>query len=133
MARTRTRTGTLTQIELEIMRIVWRDEETTVPELQQALETAGRPVALPTIRTMLGILEGKGYVTRRTGRRRHVYRAAVSAGQAQKGILKDIIERAFEGSALSLVTALVNGEMVSKKELRKVAKLIENREKEGGK
>ena len=129
----RTKTGTLTQFELEIMRIVWRDGETTVPELQQALEKAGRPVALPTIRTMLGILEGKGYVARRTGRRRHVYRATVSADQAQKGILKDIIERAFEGSALSLVTALVNGEMVSKKELRKVTEMIEHREKESAK
>ena len=52
----RTKTGTLTQFELEIMRLVWRDEETTVPELQQSLEKMARPVALPTIRTMLGIL-----------------------------------------------------------------------------
>ena len=129
----RRKTATLTQFELDIMRIIWRQEETTVPDLQAALEKSGRPVALPTIRTMLGILEHKGYVTRRTGRRRHAYRATVSADQAQKGILKDIIERVFDGSALGLVAALVNGEMVSKKELQKVTRLIERSEKEGEK
>ena len=129
----RRKTRTLTEFELEIMRIVWGHDETTVPDVQSALEEAGRPVALPTIRTMLGILEQKGYVTRRTGRRRHAYRAVVSADCAQWGILTDFFERAFDGSALSLVAALVNGEMVSRKDLQKVTRLIEQREKETGK
>ena len=131
MARRKSRT--LTTFELEIMCIVWDQEETTVPDVRRALEDAGRPVALPTIRTMLGILEQKGYVTRRAAGRRHAYRAAVSADAAQRGILKDIIERAFDGSALSLVAALVKGEMVPRRDLNKVARLIEQREKERGK
>jgi predicted transcriptional regulator len=127
----RRKTRTLTEFELEIMRIVWRQDETTVLDVRRALEETGRPVALPTIRTMLGILEEKGYVTRRTGSRRHAYRATVPAAQARKSILKDIIERAFDGSALRLVTALVDAEMISKRELDKARRLIERHEKGG--
>jgi predicted transcriptional regulator len=128
MARRKLRV--LTDFELEIMRIIWAQEETTVPELQEALRKAGRPVALPTVRTMLGILEEKGYVVRRTGLRRHAYRAAVSARQARSGLLRDIIERAFDGSALSLVAALVDARMVTRKEMQKVRQLIEQTEQE---
>ncbi len=106
------------------MHVLWQQEEVTVEEVRRAFEEAGRPLALPTIRTMLAILRKKGYVTRRRCGRGHVYRATVSADQARKCILKDILERAFEGSALSLVAALVNTKMVSRKELEKIRELI---------
>ena len=115
---------TFTEFELEIMHVLWQQEEVTVEEVRRAFEEAGRPLALPTIRTMLAILRKKGYVTRRRCGRGHVYRATVSADQARKCILKDILERAFEGSALSLVAALVNTKMVSRKELEKIRELI---------
>jgi len=127
MARRRKRK--LTELELEIMRIVWKREEVTVKDLFEALEDAGRPLALPSIRTMLSILQDKGYVKRRSVGRGHAYRAAVSAHEGRRRILKDIIERAFEGSAASLVTALVNGELVSGRELDEVKQLIEQHEK----
>jgi len=120
----------LTELELEIMRIVWRHDEVTVKDLFEALEDAGRPLALPSIRTMLSILQEKGYVKRRPVGRGHAYRAAVSAHEGRRRILKDIIERAFEGSAASLVTALVNGELVSSNEITEVKQLIEQREQE---
>jgi predicted transcriptional regulator len=119
----------LTAFELEIMQFVWRHEETTVPDLQRALEKTGRPVALPTIRTMLGILEQKGYVTRQTGRRRHIYRATVSAEDGKRRILKDVVERAFDGSAMDLVAALVNAAMISRRDLEKARRLIEEHQK----
>ncbi len=131
MARRRTRT--LTEFELEIMQVVWQQEEITVEEVRQALEEQGKRFALPTIRTMLTILERKGYVTRRNlgvGRGRiHAYRAVVSQDKALKRILKDMVERAFEGSAMRLMAALVKGNMISSQELAKVRKLIREREK----
>jgi predicted transcriptional regulator len=125
----RKKARTLTAFELEIMRFIWRHEETTVPDLQRALEATGRIVALPTIRTMLGILEQKGYVTRRTGRRRHVYRATVSAEDGKRRILKDVVERAFDGSAMDLVAALVNAAMISRRDLEKAKRLIQQHDK----
>ena len=128
MARRKTRT--LTELELEIMREIWERGEVTVEDIRQAFDRAGKPLALPSIRTMLSILQQKGYVTRRPFGRGHAYRAIISADQAQKRILKDIIERAFDGSALSLVSAMVNAKMVSSKDLARIRRLIAKREKE---
>jgi predicted transcriptional regulator len=127
MARRKTRT--LTELELEIMQVVWKQEEVTVRELRDAFEKAGKPLASPSIRTMLSILRKKGYVTRRRLGRGYAYQAAVSAGQARKRILKDMIERAFEGSATSLVAALLNARMVRRSDLEEVRRLIEQQEK----
>jgi predicted transcriptional regulator len=127
----RRKSRTLTQLELEIMQIVWKAGETTVNDISDSLRQTGHPLALPSIRTMLSILEDKGYVKRRREGREHVYRAVVSGEQAQRRILKDIIERAFDGSASHLVAALVNGEMVSKGELEEARRLTEKREKGG--
>ena len=127
----RRKSRTLTQLELEIMQIVWKEGETTVKDISDSLRQTGHPLALPSIRTMLSILEDKGYVERRREGREHVYRAVVSGEQAQRRILKDIIDRAFDGSASHLVAALVSGEMVSQKELEEARRLIEKREKGG--
>jgi predicted transcriptional regulator len=119
----------MTELELDIMRIVWKREEASVNEISEALEKAGRPLAPPSIRTMLTILQDKGYVKRRPDGRGHVYSAAVSADEGRRRILKDIILRAFDGSASGLVTTLVKGEMVSRKELAQVKDLIEKKER----
>lgn len=129
MARRKART--LTEVELEIMQVIWQRQEVTVPDLQQALEEQGKPLALPSIRTMLSILLEKGYVARRGGGRRHLYRATVPREDAEKRILQDIVERAFRGSASQLVAALIDTDMLSDRELTDVKKLIGKREKEG--
>ena len=128
MARRKSRTPT--ELELEIMQAIWNEGEATVKDISDRLSQAGRPLALPSIRTMLSILQDKGYVKRRREGRGYVYRAVVSGDQARKRILRDIFERAFDGSASHLVTALVNAGMVSKKELEEARRLIEEREKE---
>ena len=121
----RRRTETLTALELAIMQVVWELGEGMVEEIRSVLEARGRPLAPPSIRTMLSILQEKGYVTRGKVSRAHVYRALVSQEKARKRILKDILARAFDGSATSLVAALVRADMVSDQELTQIRRLIE--------
>jgi len=128
MARRKSRT--LTELELQIMRIVWQKKEIFVTDLQKLLKKGGKNLAQPSIRTMLGILEEKGYVKRRHLGRGFAYRAAVSEEKAQKNILKDIVNRAFDGSAWGLVAALVRSQMVSKKDIDEIKRLIRERDKE---
>jgi len=132
MARRKTRT--LTEVELEIMRVVWEKDETTVEEIRETLQRKGRTLAPSSIRKMLSILQDKGYVTRKpTSGRAFLYRAQVKSPQAHKRILKDIMQRAFDGSASTLVAALVNADMVSGAELAAIKRLISRREREGKK
>ena len=128
MARRKTRT--LTELELEIMRLVWGEEEVSVEDIERALKKSGRPLSPQSIRTMLAILRSKGYVKRRRLGRGYAYREAVKAEHAEKKILTDIIDRLYDGSALSLVATLVNQGMVSKEDLSEARRLIRKREKE---
>ncbi len=128
MARRKTRT--LTELELEIMRLVWGAEEVSVEDIESALDESGRPLSQQSIRTMLAILRDKGYVKRRRLGRGYAYREAVKAEQAEKMILKDLIDRLYDGSASSLVATLVNQGMVSKEDLSEARRLIRKRERE---
>lgn len=120
----------LTDLELVIMQIVWNNGEVLVEDIRQILEEQGHPLALPSIRTMLGILQDKGYLTRRKVGRGHAYKAIVPQEKAQKNIIKDLVNRAFDGSAMNLVAALLDTRMVSEKELSRVKNLIRQYEKE---
>ena len=111
---TRRKTRTLTGLEHAIMKTLWERGEATVEELRAALEAQGRPLALPSVRTMLSILLKKGYAARRKEGRGHVYRALVSERQAQRRLLRDVIERAFDGSARDLVAALIDTETIGR-------------------
>jgi len=126
MARRKSRT--LTELELEIMQVVWGHDEVTVDDLDQEFQKAGKPLAPPSIRTMLSILQDKGYVKRRRMGRGYVYRAVVPADQAEKKILKDIVERVFDGSTSNLLAALVSQGMVGKDDLAQARRLIRKHE-----
>ncbi len=125
----RRKSRTLTELELAIMQVVWDHEEVSVDTIDQALQESGRTLAPPSIRTMLGILQDKGYVRRRKQGRGHAYRAAIKAEQAEKSILKDLVERVFDGSPSNLVAALVSQGMVDKEDLTEARRLITKRER----
>ncbi len=119
----------LTELELEIMQLVWRHPEITVEKLQKELDKNDRHLALPSIRTMLDILMEKGYLTRTKQGRGYRYCAAISADDAQRSFLKDMLQRVFDNSSLGLVASLLNNKMIPEKDLEQVKKLISNYER----
>jgi BlaI family penicillinase repressor len=122
--------ATPTELELAIMQVLWELLAGTVEDVRSALQEKGRPLAPSSIRTMLAILQEKQYVTREPLRRGYLYRPLVSAEKARKRILRDIVKRAFAGSAAALVSALMRTDLVSEKELVRIKALI--KEQEGG-
>ncbi|MFT4639847.1 MAG: BlaI family penicillinase repressor [Verrucomicrobiales bacterium] len=129
MGRPRNHNSLLTELELQIMGVVWdRTPDSSVEEIRSALEADGRPLALPSVRTMLGILQEKGYLSRRPEGKRFRYKAEISRPVAQQSLVRDVVDRAFDGSALDLVAALIDTRAVSEQELQEVKKLIANHE-----
>lgn len=122
------KTPLLTDLELELMQIIWKNKDVSVEFLRQQLADSGRSLALPSIRTMLTILKKKGFVTRRQISRAHVYNALIKADEFQHSFVRDALNRAFYGSATGLVTALLNRELVSKGELNQIKKMISDYE-----
>jgi len=106
------------------MQVIWKNEDVSVDFLRQALADSGRPLALPSIRTMLSILRNKGFVKRRQVSRAYVYNAVIEAQDFQHNFISDAMDRAFSGSATGLVTALLNKDLVSKRELAEIKEMI---------
>lgn len=128
MARRKSRI--LTDVELEFMHVIWDCGEVTTEVVLDALRHKNRDLADGSVRKVLSILEAKGYVARRQEGRGFVYWATVPKDQANRGMVTDLLTRAFGGSAALMVAALVDSDSVSEADLAEIKRLIADRERE---
>jgi predicted transcriptional regulator len=119
----------LTQLELEIMKVLWETGPATVQQVQDHLELEP-PLAYTTIQTMLNVLHRKGRVKRSLKDRAYRYRAAVSRDQIVSSTMKDIIDRMFGGSAESLVMSLVQTRHLTPEKLERLKRRLEEQTEE---
>ena len=116
----------LTPHELEIMKIIWERPEATVRDVYEELRRRRR-IAYTTVMTLMQILEKKGHLKRSTAERRHVYRAARPRRQTVSALLKDFLDRVFNGSAKPLLAHLVSEGRLSKAEIDELRQLLEQK------
>jgi len=126
----RTPHPTLTPQELAIMKVVWRRDEATVRDVYEALQET-RPVAYTTVMTMMRILQEKGYLTKATNDRAHVFRPAKPSQQVIGGMVRDFLDRVFDGASDALLVHLARDNKLTAKQRRIVRQLLD--EKEGDK
>jgi predicted transcriptional regulator len=119
----RTRSRTLTEQELEIMKIVWGLERATVRDVYEALR-ARRKIAYTTVMTMMNILETKKYLKKQAQERAYVYQATRPRSEVIKAMVREFVNRVFNGSAEPLLVHLIKDRRLSKKELEKIARTI---------
>ena len=118
----RKRSTTLTGQELEIMKVVWDLESATVRDVYEAL-LKRRKVAYTTVMTMMNILEEKGYLKKKQADRAYLYRPAQPQRQVIGAMVKDFVNRVFNGSAEPLLVHLVEEHGLSEKDLEEIARL----------
>jgi len=87
--------------ELLILRVLWNRGPSTVRQVHEVLER-DRPTGYTTVLKLLQIMHRKGLVLRDESERSHVYRARSSAQQTQRHLIRDLVDRAFDGSAVRL-------------------------------
>jgi BlaI family penicillinase repressor len=114
--------STLTEQELEIMKIVWERENATVRDVYEVL-LERRKLAYTTVMTMMKILEQKHYLKKEQADRAYVYRPAQPKGQVIGDMVRDFINRVFNGSAEPLLAHLVKEHGLSPRELEEIARL----------
>jgi predicted transcriptional regulator len=123
----RPKSRTLTEQELEIMKVVWEIETATVRDVYEVL-LRRRKIAYTTVMTMMNILEEKGYLKKRAEDKAHVYRPAQPKAKVIRAMVQEFVERVFNGSAEPLLVHLVKDRHLSPQELEKIARAIKESE-----
>ncbi len=116
--------STLTPQELEIMKLVWERDSATVRDVYEAL-LERRKIAYTTVMTMMKILESKGYLKKRRQERAFVYWPADKKEKVIGKMIREFMDRVFNGSAEPLLVHLVKGKHIREKDLEKVRRMLE--------
>lgn len=113
----------LTDVELELMTILWRLGEASVADVMSGMP-AGRDLAYTSVSTILRILEGKGVVATRKEGRGHIYVPLLSKPAYEARAVKDVVNRVFQGVPVALVRQLLDNVELSESDVREVRKLL---------
>ena len=105
------------------MKIVWQKGQATVREVYETL-LERRKIAYTTVMTMMRVLERKGYVKTRRENRAFVYRPARPERQVVRSMVREFVDRVFNGSAHPLLVHLVEDRRLSAHELDELERLI---------
>ncbi|MEM7205714.1 MAG: BlaI/MecI/CopY family transcriptional regulator [Planctomycetota bacterium] len=119
------------RLQLLILRVLWERGEATVAEVHDALR-ASRDLAPTTVATMLTKMERKGVVTHRVDARRFVYRATVDETEVHRSMVRDLVDRVFEGDSSALVHHLVREGEIDAGELEDLRARVSQRQSEEG-
>jgi predicted transcriptional regulator len=118
-----------TEVELKILRILWDSGGSTAREVHNALASAERrDTTYSTTVKMLSVMLDKGLVKRDERASPQVYRAAASRRSTQRQMLGQLIDRVYDGSALSLVMQALASRKPAKEELDEVRRLLDQLE-----
>jgi predicted transcriptional regulator len=113
-----------TDAELAILRVLWDRGPSTVRQVHDAL-ARDRQAAYTTALKLLQIMTEKGLVERDERDRTHIYRARLSEETTQRQLVRDLLDRAFGGSAGKLVMQALAARRASAEELRDIRKAID--------
>ena len=116
-----------TEVELQILGVLWERGPCTVREVHSALED-DRGTGYSTTLKMMQVMTDKGLLLKDDGQRPQVYRPAISREQAQTQFVDDLIQRVFGGAADKLVLHAINSRHVSSEDLVQIRKLIKKLE-----
>jgi BlaI family penicillinase repressor len=116
-----------TPAELEILRLLWQHGPSTVREVLEHMEQQ-RPTGYTTVLKTLQIMTDKGLVRRDETARAHVYVAGAPESETQGQLVRDLLDRAFGGSATKLVMHALQARKTSRKELARIREMLDRLE-----
>jgi BlaI family penicillinase repressor len=119
---------TLTDQELELMKIVWSRGTATVRDVYEELLTR-RKIAYTTVMTVMKTLEQKGHLTVEQSDRAYVYTPSQPKEKVIQNMVGDFLDRVFNGSAQPLVVHLVKDRRLSENDLREIRSLMRKEHK----
>jgi len=115
--------------ELAILRVLWSRGPSTVRDVHDEL-SKDRDMGYTTVLKLMQIMVEKGLVSRDESARSHVYLATQGEESTQACLLKDLLQKAFEGSAKSLVVRALSDAKANDAELDEIQAFLDRLKKE---
>jgi len=106
------------------MKVVWKLGAATVRDVYEQLRSR-RTIAYTTVMTMMKILEQKGYVTKSRDERAFVYKPARPRQQVIGAMVREFVDRVFDGASRPMLVHLVRQTKLSDKERKALLRAIE--------
>ena len=116
-----------TEVEMQILRILWDLGPSPVREIHRRLESAKGTNYSTTVK-MLAVMLDKQLVTRDEQVHPHIYKAALTRDGAGKRLVRDIIDRVYSGSVHSLVLRAISMQRTTKEERDEIRRLLDRME-----
>lgn len=131
MARKRSKHPT--ELELEILKVLWVESPRTVREVREAMAAESRELAHTSLITTLNVMFDKGYVKRDPARegRGYEFSPKLSRDEVSKGMVGDLVDRVFGGSASAMMLSLLENEQLDADDHAALRKAIERFRKGG--
>jgi predicted transcriptional regulator len=117
-----------TTAELQILAVLWRRGPSTVRDVYNDLGRTRR-IGYTTVLKLMQIMTEKGLVRRNEDQRAHVYEASAPQDRTQRLLVRDLVDRAFNGSALNLVMQALSARQASAEELAQIRRLLDEYER----
>lgn len=118
--------GILTEVELELMTILWSLGEGSVRDVL-AMLPKNRELAYTSVSTILRILEKKNILQTRKQGKGHIYSPLITKEEYEQKSLHNLVEKVFLGSPSVLMRRLIEDKSMSKQELKELKELLNNR------
>ena len=120
-----------TELELEILKVLWQESPLPVRDVRVRLETeAGRPLAHSSVITMLNIMHRKGFLKRRKVGKAFLFSPKVEKESVTGRMMGDLLSRAFDGSPTAMVLNLIETADLDADELAELRRLVNRKTKE---
>lgn len=117
-----------TDAELEILRVLWEKGPCTVREVHEELNK-NKNTGYTTVLKLMQIMSEKRLVRRDEDQRAHVYQAMLPQKATQGQLVRDLVERAFSGSAAGLVMQALASKPATREELKQIRQLLDEYER----
>ena len=115
-----------TEAELEILNVLWAAGPSTVRDVHTL---GGKATGYTTVLKQMQVMVEKGLLARSERFRSHVYEPRVAKEQTQQRLTRNLVQRAFDGSAKNLVLGALSSQRVSASELAEIRKMLDEFEK----
>lgn len=117
-----------TAAELDLLQTLWPLGAATAKQVHQEIQKERPDVTYATVLRLMQIMHTKGLLIRDESQRSHVYAPAQAQDSLQTNLLKDLIQKAFSGSAKALVLAALRSG-ISKKEREEIENMLKEEKK----